>query len=116
VWQYQNLGARYASDAIYAQWFVDDEYSWEKEISRGNDEWVEFNKEAQGRFLENIWTKGELITSGVVAGPGQGVFYDADGEKSVGRFVVNRVDHTERANVAVAVVRGDASQRLSSFV
>lgn len=116
VWQYQNLGARYTSDAIGAQWFVDDAYSWEKEIGRGNDQWVSFNKEAQASFLEDIYTKGELITSGVVTGPGGGVFYDADGQKSVGRFVVNAVDHTTRANAAVAVVRGDASQRLSSFV
>ena len=45
VWQYQNIGARYSSDALYAQAFVDDEYSWEAEVNRGNENWADFNKE-----------------------------------------------------------------------
>ena len=32
IWQYQNTGSRYASDALGAQFFVDDAYNWEKEI------------------------------------------------------------------------------------
>ena len=116
VWQYQNLGARYTSDALYAQRFVADAYSWEKEISRGNDRWVEFNEEAQASFIQDIYTKGELLTGNSVAGPGGGVFYDADGQKSIGQFVVNVVDHTVRANDAVTVVRGPTSQRLSSLL
>jgi len=114
VWQYQNLGARYSSDAIYAQWFVDDEYSWEVEIGRGNERWVDFNKEAQASFLEDIYTHGELLSGGVVTATGNGVFYDADGKKTEGRFIFNSVDHTQRANAGVIAVRDDRSQRLSS--
>jgi uncharacterized protein DUF4157 len=106
VWQFQNLGARYSSDAIAAQWFVPDAYNWELEIARGKDQWASFNKEAQAAFLEHLYTTGELIVGEVIPNPkGDGVFYDADGEKSVGLFVFSGVVHTDRANNAVAVVR-----------
>jgi hypothetical protein len=114
VWQYQNTGSRYASDAIGAQWFVDNAYSWEDEIARGNDDWVEFNKEAQAAFLENIYTDGDLLIGGVID-HGNGRFYDADGKKAVGRFDYNGTHHTDRANEGVAVVRGAAAIRLSGL-
>ena len=113
VWQYQHVGARYTSDALAAQRFVDGAYSWEKEVKRGNDQWVSFNKEAQASFLDDIYTRGKLITNGVTE-TDDGVFYDADERNGVGSFLSD--DHTDRANTAVAVVRGAASQRLSSFV
>ena len=105
IWQFQNLGARYLTDAISAQWFLPGQgYSWEGEIARGQDQWVSFNKEAQAAFIEAVYLRGELVIGGVVQTPmGNGVFYDADGEKSVGRFL--DVDHTSRANNAVVVVR-----------
>ena len=37
VWQYQRIGARYTSDALGAQFFVDDAYNWEKEVGRGKE-------------------------------------------------------------------------------
>lgn len=114
VWQYQNTGARYASDAIGAQWFVDNAYSWEDEIARGNDDWVEFNLEAEAAFLEDIYTDGDLITGSVVE-HGNGRFYDADGKKSIGRFNFNGVNHTDRANEGVAVVRRAKAIRLSGL-
>jgi hypothetical protein len=61
VWQYQNLGAQYSSEAVHAQWFVPDPYNWEREIRRGNDKWHLLNREAQAKLLENIYTNGELI-------------------------------------------------------
>jgi len=114
VWQYQNTGSRYASDAIGAQWFVDNAYSWEDEIARGNDDWVEFNLEAQAAFLEDIYTDGDLLTGSTVE-HGNGRFYDADGKKAIGRFDYNGAHHTDRANEGVAVVRGAAAIRLSGL-
>lgn len=104
VWQYQNEGVRYASDAIGAQWFVPDEYDWEKEINdRDKSSWSELNNEAQGQFLQDLWIKGELITGGTTK-RSDGCFYDANGDK-VGKFVVNTINHTEFANDAVETVR-----------
>lgn len=116
VWQYEHVGASYTAEAVGAQWFVDDEYSWEKEIGRNNTEWVSFNREAQASFLEDIYVHGKLIVlrvddkrgyllTGSVEQQGGGVFYDADGQSKLGLFEFNGVDHTERANRAVAVVR-----------
>jgi hypothetical protein len=113
VWQYQHHGTSYASDAIGAQWFVNDEYNWRAEIERGNEEWVDFNPEAQGRFFENLYDRGQLTTHqdtgefGLVptTETGRGVFFDADGQTSLGSFVVGGENHTDRANRAVAHVR-----------
>lgn len=112
VWQYQHRGPRYTTDALTAQWFVDNAYSWEAEIARGNTTWVEFNGEAQAAFLEDIYTGGEIVEP---LATGNGAFYDADGVDRVGRFTVGRTDHTQRANDAVATVRGAFSLRLSSL-
>lgn len=106
VWQYEHEGARYISDALTAQWFEDDAYRWENEITHGHARWAGFNKEAQAQFLQDIYTHGELVSGETVSGPGAGVFYDADGVRTFGRLVYRGVDHTERANDAVSVVRG----------
>ena len=95
----------YATDAIGAQWFLDNAYSWENEIRRGRTRSVEFNREAQAQFLENLYTSGESIVDGATPVSGNGCFYDADGSTSRGRFNFNRIDHTDRANQSLAVVR-----------
>lgn len=109
VWQNQNHGARYASDAIYAQWSLNNAYSWVEEIARGVPRWVDFNVEAQAAFLEDVFARGELLSGvfnhGVIA-TGNGVFYDADGITTRGRFVVGATDYTAIANVAANIVRG----------
>lgn len=115
VWQYHHVGARYASDALWAQMFIEDAYNWEKEIRRGNDHWTCFNKESQAALLEDVYTSGELIRHNRVW-RGDGVFYDADGVTSVGRFVFHGVDYTGTASAAVAAVRCRASLRPSSLV
>jgi len=109
VWQYQQTGDRYASDAIAAQWFVPDAYSWEREVNtRGKDDWSEFNNEAQAEFLEDLWTLGELRDrSGVTLQTGNGAFYDADWEKRLGYFAVGGTDYTEIARGAVRTVRNE---------
>jgi hypothetical protein len=116
VWQYEHVGSSYTAEAVGAQWFVDDAYSWEKEIGRDNTEWVSFNREAQASFLEDIYVHGKLLVlrfdnkrGSIVTSSdeqkGGGVFYDADGRSKIGVFEFNGVDHTDRANRAVAVVR-----------
>jgi hypothetical protein len=78
VWQYQRLGANYAADAIYAQWFIDDPYNWRKEVyERGKTDWSQFNFEAQGRFFQNLYTLGELVSPRATSS-GNGFFFDAD--------------------------------------
>lgn len=115
VWQYQHVGARYASEALWAQAFIEDAYSWEREIQRGNDRWICFNREAQAAFLEDVFTRGALARFGAIL-HGNGVFYDADGVTGVGRFAFHGVDSTDTANDAVAAVRSRVSLRLSSLV
>lgn len=116
VWQNQHLGSRYASDAIGAQWFVQNPYSWQDEISRGNTDWVNFNREAQAQFVEDIFVSGDLLVGGSVSASGNGVFYDADGTNSTGSFKVGTTDHTTRANDAVTEIRGKRSFRLSQLI
>lgn len=115
VWQYQHAGARYTADALGAQWFGN-AYDWPKEIAEGRTDWVDFNKESQGQFLEDVYTDGELI-DGPRTLRGDGVFYDADGKTKIGRFEFPiGDDHTDRANDAVAALRGERSFRLSQFI
>jgi hypothetical protein len=112
VWQYQHLGSSYASDAVGAQLFVENEYSWRAEIDRGNEEWVDFNPEAQGTFFQNLYDQGKLIVhvqtgefgSGTTTREEKGSFFDADGVTSFGFFLTE--EHTARADRAVAHVRG----------
>jgi hypothetical protein len=139
VWQFQNLGAQYTSEAVHAQWLVPDAYSWEREIQRGNDKWSVLNREAQASLLENIYTDGELVyvpsallvaglepggsVAPIPAGPppvkGSGVFYDANPPDSFGLFRFNssdpknRVDRTNLASESVEAVRSAMNARLS---
>lgn len=112
VWQYQHYGARYSSDALFAQRTLPNAYHWEDDIQRGRTDWVDFNMEAQAQLMKHIYDFGELSVSGNITGPGSGVFFDADGTTSVGIF--NRSgDNTARANDGVAAMRGATSYRLS---
>ncbi len=119
VWQYQHSGARYVSDALGAQLFVEDEYNWKKEIERGHTDWVDFNKESQGKFLENLYTDGELLIASTFSSTtetGHGVFYVADRRNLPNRFVFDAVDHTHRANDAVSALRDKRSFRPSQYI
>lgn len=109
VWQYQQTGDRYASDAIAAQWFVEDEYNWEREIEvREKDDWSDFNNEAQAEFLEDLWKVGQLRDShGATLQTGNGAFFDADRKNKLGYFEVNGKDYTLIANLAVKTVRDE---------
>lgn len=115
VWQYQHHGSRYAGDAIGAQWFIQNHYSWESDIADGRTKWGDFNAEAQAQFVEDIFIFGSLTTAGILT-TGNGVFYDAQPPVSTGAFNFNGTDHTNRANDAVAVIRGAINSRLSNML
>ena len=63
VWQYQHEGPRYTTDALGAQVLYGyrgrGAYDWEAELARGRTSWTEFNKEAQGSFIQEVWKSGE---------------------------------------------------------
>jgi hypothetical protein len=116
VWQYQNRGNRYVTDAIYAQWFVPDEYDWEREINvRNKNNWIDFNGEAQAKFCEDVWLKGELTdSSGALIELGNGRFYDANWQSELGRFEITHnyddgtsetFSYTDIARQAVNTIR-----------
>ena len=126
AWQYQHRGARYAMDAVWAQNYVlPDAYDWEAEVDRGHTAWIDFNLEAQAEFFQDVYTVGEIQDSfGSVLSAGGGRFYDAD-SLSVGtaKFIVRDadhivpdVDHTDRANTAIAFVRSQMNFRPSQFL
>jgi hypothetical protein len=54
VWQYQQYGARYASEALYAQWSLRNAYDWSTEKEK-SDNWRYWNREAQAAFIEESW-------------------------------------------------------------
>lgn len=112
AWQYQNLGARYTSDAIWAQWTADNAYDWEGEIGAGKTHWWDFNGEAQGAFMENLYLQGRVV--GTTA-TGNGEFYNDDPVGSNVEFMIGRRDHTPLAVETVAHVRGAFAWRLSGL-
>jgi hypothetical protein len=117
VWQYQQTGSRYATDALAATVPPGNPYDWNAEIAGGKPHWVDFNKEAQAAFIEDLWLKGDRVkVGGALDAAGSGAFYDADGTSTLGRFVFNANDHTARANTAVGVVRRWPAIRLSNLL
>jgi len=107
VWQNQNVGTRYAIQALWAQCTIADRYDWEKELARGNVRWSDFNREAQAQLLMHVWQHGR---SGTDAAPG--AFY-AEDPIGAAHFTWNGVDRTALAREAVATMRGARSHRYS---
>jgi hypothetical protein len=107
VWQYQQNGNRYTSDALAAQWFIPDAYNWEREINvRNKSNWTEFNAEAQAAFIQDLWKFGKLRDAiGNIMETGNGAFFDADDTKTFSFFEVNGLEYTDIANEAVKTVR-----------
>jgi hypothetical protein len=107
VWQYQNDGARYIADNMYAQATADNFHAedvYVNEINAGKTQWSDFHPEAQAELIEGLWMEGELLNGAIPAPMGNGVFYDAT-DVVPGRFVHNKVDYTPIANDAVATLR-----------
>jgi len=112
VWQYQNVGTRYASDALVAGGvFGPDAYDWEKEIEKGREEWVVFNAEAQAELMEDIWDTGSVTSSLGATTTGNGVFYEEPGGNDVQLFLFNTTDHTKLAIDGIAALRGKLNVR-----
>lgn len=111
VWQYQQSGNRYASDALAAQWTNtgQEEYDWQREINVLHKmQWTEFNHEAQARFFEDLWQNGELHdSSGATLQTGNGSFFLADGKSTFGYFEKSGIPYTNIATEAVSIVRNE---------
>lgn len=107
AWQYQQTNCRYASDAVAAQWFFDDAYNWQKEINNHyKTKWIDFNNEAQARFLQDIWKHGKLKDKdGITIQSGNGSFFQADEQVMFGHFSKHSTDYTAMAKDAVKSIR-----------
>jgi hypothetical protein len=124
VWQYQHMGARYTMDAVGAQkwyeWFTDGSaYDWKSEFVRGKTNWLDLNREAQGRLFQEVYVVGSLwdLEADLELSSGGGVFYDADGAKTAGKFPKPpRDDFTRLASRAADTVRGVPGFRLSRAI
>ena len=84
VWQHQNGGTDYMSEALVAQ-HIGDGYDFEKGLDAGKG-WDELNPEQQGEFLQQAQLSG---------------FFDTPGA----RFEFNGKDYTAQLNDALAQVR-----------
>jgi hypothetical protein len=83
VWQHQNGGTDYMSEALMSQWWGDG-YDWEKSVP--GTAWKDLQPEQQSEFLE------KAFASGYFDGPGR-------------TFVHNGVDYTDYLEEALRQVR-----------
>ena len=125
VWQYQNLGARYAMDALGSQAYYGcgrgGAYDWQAELARGHLCWRDFNREAQAEFMQHVWDAGTLTLLGHSYGPGKGAFYNR--EEVLGIFgpdsatvqfrVSDGTDYTGFASESIARMRSRINVRWS---
>jgi len=113
AWQFQNLGARYLSDAIWLMFFHGDPYNWKLEIQIGKNQWIHFNCESQAEFLQDLYLKGRIV--GDNPSRKHGVFYSGHGLKK-GRFTIERKEYTNFASDAVSTVRKNKNWRISRMI
>jgi hypothetical protein len=128
VWQYQNLGPRYAAESLAAQSYygVDDEgnkkaYNWIDELNRGTDKWVNFNKEAQAQLIQDVWNKGSITVENQPKLSGDGVFYTLDevldmqgSESATPEFIASDdSDRTAFALESIEILQNKINIRLS---
>ena len=118
VWQYQNIGSRYTMDALGAQAIYGDAaYDWEAELTRGNSDWNDFNKEAQAQLIQDIWRWGSLTFNGHTT-DGDGCFYDLEDVQSrfdngTAEFIFRGTGYTDLATQAIKSLRGSINLRWS---
>ncbi|MBR9997559.1 MAG: hypothetical protein KFF73_01250 [Cyclobacteriaceae bacterium] len=114
VWQNQNLGVRYSSDALGAQLFVRDAYNWEREINvRRKKDWREFNMESQAKFLEDLWNEGRKAISSGRDINGNGAFFEVDWDTGTGSFARPGSIYTSIAREAIlSVMKGSWLRRI----
>ncbi len=123
VWQYQHEGAGYLGNAVGAQIFLPNfDREWWNEIGAGLIRWVDFNKEAQAWFIEDVYRLGTLVGTPLPPVPARGDFFLANGTTNSGFFehtiptTTTHVDRTNIANDAVTRLRGLLSFRLSQWL
>ncbi len=113
VWQYQHCGPRYTAEALGAQWILPNAYDWETELRRGNLQWQDFNREAQAKLVNDIWSHGSLTLNGNTL-HGYGCFFTCDDQAEIpAAFRYSGRDYTALAFQAINTVRRHASPRLS---
>jgi hypothetical protein len=112
VWQFQHQGSRYVIDALGAQ-SSDNGYHWQEELADGATRWQDFNAEAEGKFIEDVYAGGSLAG---VPPTGKGEFYDDDPVGPNARFVVDELDFTALARDSIAYVRSASSWRFSNKI
>lgn len=125
VWQYQNLGARYAMDALGSQAYYGcgrgGAYDWQAELARGRLCWRDFNREAQAEFMQHVWDAGTLTLLGHSYGPGMGAFYNREevlgifgpGSATVQFRVSDGTDYAGFASESIARMRSRINVRWS---
>lgn len=91
VWQYQEEGSYYSSEALGAQFYFEAQFQsaynwWDPEVNEGNMVWLDWNREAQAAFVEDLWLSGEVSDNGGPFVLADGVYFTADGITCVGRF------------------------------
>lgn len=120
VWQYQHEGSGYIGRALgNIPDASNSNGGFLPEIAAGRLRWVDFHKEAQAWFVEDVFTKGELRTpsgTATAVSTGNGAFFDADGTASHGHFEWLSVDYTALADDAVEAIRRRISFRLSQWL
>jgi len=113
AWQYQNVGPRYAVEALAAQVLLPDAYDWEAELGRGKAGWTELNREAQAQVIEDAWLGGSLTAGGQTT-TGSGVFFeDRDGADDTVALSVHGTDRTAVAVGAASCLRRRVNARWS---
>jgi hypothetical protein len=115
VWQFQNLGVRYATDALWAQATIagQGEYVWEDEPARGNTRWADFNREAQAALVQDVWRLGTMSAGSAAGG---GVFYTDDPVGHDVGFVKGGIDHRALAAQCATSLRHATAWRLSALL
>lgn len=101
IWQYQRVGVRYIAEALWAQFFVKNAYSWETEIARGHVRWQDFNREAQAEFILDLYNSGRRKTS--IHTPGE--FFNDDPVGDDVEYIRKGVDYTELALKSITYIR-----------
>jgi hypothetical protein len=86
VWQHQNGGTDYMSEALWAQYFGDG-YEFDKGLDEGKS-WGQLNPEQQGELLQQAQLAG---------------FFDSNDPNR--RFIYNGKDYTDQLNAALRDVR-----------
>ena len=101
IWQYQRDGVRYIIEALWAQWKVENAYSWEAEIARGHLRWQEFNREAQAQFVQDVFNGGRRNP----ASQAPGEFYDDNPISDNVEYKRKGMDYTDLARSTIALIR-----------